>query len=124
MPKQTNKEKALIALLECVTVRAAAKQCGLSEATLYLYLKDENFKKEYKEARKLIFDENVRELQQLHSKAIETIDRELDNLKYPSVAVRAAAIVIEQTRKDFESTEILERLEVIEDELKKQAQEN
>jgi hypothetical protein len=124
MPKPTNKEKALIALLECVTVREAAQKCGLSEATLYLYLKDGKFKKEYKEARRLIYEENVRDLQRLHKKSVETIERNLDNPSRAAVEVRAAALVIKQARADFETEDILERLEVIEDVLKKQNQED
>ena len=121
MPKETNKEKALTALLEAKSIAEAAKLCGMSEKTLRRYLQEDDFKKDYREARKLIFEQNVMELQTLHTKAIETLEKKLSS-RSDSVAVRAAAIVIMQTRKDYENTEILERVEAIEDALKEQNQ--
>ena len=113
MPKQTNKEKALNALLNCPSIREASKQSGLSEETIYRYLKDVEFKTEYQLARRRIFEQNIFKLQSLHDQAVETLQRNL-SCENPSVEVRAAQIVIESNRKDFETFDILERLETLE----------
>ncbi len=123
MPKQTNKEKALNALLNSPSIREASKQSGLSEETIYRYLKDTEFKTEYNAARRRIFEQNIFKLQSLHNQAVETLERNL-NCENPSVEVRAAQIVIESNRKDFETFDILERLEQLENERQKQTQEN
>jgi transposase len=113
MPKQSNKEKALNALLNSPSIREASKQSGLSEETIYRYLKDAEFKAEYQAARRRIFEQNIFKLQSLHDEAVETLQRNL-NCENPSVEVRAAQIVIESNRKDFETFDILERLETLE----------
>lgn len=47
MAKQSNKEKAIAALINAPSIREASRQCGLSEETLYRYLKDKEFLSEY-----------------------------------------------------------------------------
>jgi hypothetical protein len=117
--KTANREKALSALLECSTITDAANRCGLNEKTLRRYLEDAEFQKEYKTARRIIFEQNIVRLQSLHASAVETLERNL-TCNNPSVEVRAAQIIIEGTRKDFETLDILTRLEKIEDEHQKQ----
>ncbi len=113
MPKQTNKEKALTALLNSASVTEAAGRSRLSERTLYRFLDDADFKAEYTAARRRIFEQNIFRLQSLHAAAVETLERNL-HCENPSVEVRAAQIVIESNRKDFETFDILERLEALE----------
>lgn len=115
MPKENNKEKALAALLESSSVTEAALRCGLSQKTLYRFLEDAEFKQEFQSARRRIFEQNIFRLQQIHGEAVETLARNL-NCENPAVEVRAAHIVIESNRKDFETFDILERLETLEKE--------
>ena len=121
--KTANKENALTALLESATITEAAKKCGLSEKTLRRYLDDAEFQKEFRAARRMVFEQNIVRLQSLHSGAVDTLERNL-NCENPSVKVRAAQIIVEGNRKDFETLDILERLEKIEDEHQKQIEEN
>jgi DNA-binding transcriptional MerR regulator len=118
MPKENNKEKALTALLNAPSIAEAAKSCGLSEKTLRRYLAEPDFRKEYREARRLFFEEEMLQLRRFHAEAVETITRNL-HCENPAVEVRAAQIVLEQTRKDFETFDVLERLENLEDGLEK-----
>jgi hypothetical protein len=111
--KTANQEKALSALLEASSISEAARNCGLNEKTLHRYLKDAEFQKEFKAARRMIFEQNIVRLQSLHAKAVETLEKNL-NCDNPSVEVRAAQIIIEGSRKDFETLDILERLERLE----------
>ncbi len=121
MPKENNKEKALTALLESATITEAAKKCGLSEKTLRRYLDDAEFQKEFRAARRVVFEQNIVRLQSLHAGAVDTLERNL-NCENPSVEVRAAQIIIEGNRKDFETLDILERLEKMEDAIKAENQ--
>jgi DNA-binding transcriptional MerR regulator len=120
--KIANREKALSALLESVSITDAAQKCGLSDKTLRRYLEDEEFQKEYRVARRLVFEQNIVRLQSLHAGAVDTLERNL-NCENPSVEVRAAQIIIEGNRKDFETTDILTRLEALENEHQKQIEE-
>jgi len=120
--KTANKEKALTALLESATITEAAKKCGLNEKTLRRYLDDAEFQKEFRAARRVVFEQNIVRLQSLHAGAVDTLERNL-TCENPSVEVRAAQIIIEGNRKDFETLDILERLEKIEDEHQKQIEE-
>jgi DNA-binding transcriptional MerR regulator len=120
--KIANREKALSALLESATINEAAKKCGLNEKTLRRYLEDAEFQKEFRVARRRVFEQNIARLQSLHAGAVDTLERNL-NCENPSVEVRAAQIVIESNRKDFETFDILERLETLENEHQKQIEE-
>lgn len=113
MPKETNKEKALTALLQSASVIEAAAKSGLSPKTLYRYLEDANFKTEFKAARRKMFEQNIFKMQSLHNEAVETLQRNL-YCENASVEVRAAQIIVEVNRKDFENFDILERLEDLE----------
>lgn len=121
--KKANREKALTALLESATITEAAQKCGLNEKTLRRYLDDAEFQKEFRAARRVVFEQNIVRLQSLHAGAVDTLERNL-TCENPSVEVRAAQIIIEGNRKDFETLDILERLEKIEDEHSKQIEEN
>ncbi len=121
--KIANREKALSALLESVSITDAAQKCGLSDKTLRRYLEDEEFQKEYRVARRLVFEQNIVRLQSLHAGAVDTLERNL-NCENPSVEVRAAQIIIEGNRKDFETTDILTRLEALENEHFEQIEKN
>lgn len=112
---KTNQENALNALLASASVTDAAQKCGLSEKTLRRYLADADFQKEFRAARRVVFEQNIVRLQSLHAGAVDTLERNL-NCENPSVEVRAAQIIIEGSRKDFETLDILERLEILEKE--------
>jgi hypothetical protein len=116
--KTANKEKSLAALLESATITEAAKKCGLSEKTLRRYLEDAEFQKEFRAARRSIFEQNIARLQSLHAGAVDALERNL-TCEIPSSEIRAAQIVIEASRKDFETFDILQRLEILENEYKK-----
>jgi hypothetical protein len=123
VPKQTNKEKVLTALLSSPSIAEASRTSGLSEASIYRYLKDTEFKTEYTSARRRIFEQNIFKLQLLHTGAVDTLERNL-NCEIPNVEVRSAQIIIESNRRDFELFDVLSRLEKIENEHSKQIEEN
>ncbi len=111
--KTANRERALSALLSSGSITDAATRCGLNEKTLRRYLSDTDFQREYKSERRVVFEQNIVRLQTLHDGAIDALERNL-TCENPSVEVRAAQIIIEGNRKDFETLDILSRLETLE----------
>ncbi len=122
MPKITNKEKVLVALLKTSSVRDAAKSSGISEATIYSYLKDKEFLAEYRNARRLTVESAIAQMQNAASEAVERL-KELQYCENPAVAARCAQIIFENAVKGMETTDILERLETLENEHQKQIEE-
>jgi hypothetical protein len=116
--KTANKEKVLSALLESATISDAAIKCRLNEKTVRRYLADAEFQTEFRAARRVVFEQNIIRLQSLHAGAVDTLERNL-NCENPSVEVRAAQIIVEATRRDFETLDILSRLELLENAVEK-----
>ncbi len=123
MPKETNKEKVLAALIESSSIREAAKKSGIAEATIYRYLQDAEFKREYRSARQQTVEFAIAQMQSAASEAVERL-KELQYCENPAVAARCAQIIFENSVKGMETIDILERLETLENEFTKQAQEN
>ena len=113
MPKQTNKGKALAALLANSSIRDAAKDCRLSEETLYRFLRDPAFLKEYRDAGRQTVENAISRIQQTTSDAVETLQRNL-HCESPAVEVRTAQIILENAIKGVEMLDILERVEALE----------
>jgi transposase len=119
MAKQTNQEKVLAALLETPSIREAAQKTGIGEATIYRYLQDKEFLGEYRAAKRSLVEGSITQLQQATVDAVETLKRNLRS-ESPSAEIRAAQIILDFAVKGVELTDILERLEVLEDEHQKQ----
>ena len=115
MPKETNKEKVLIALIETSSIREAAKASGIGEATIYRYLQDKEFLAEYRNARRLTVESAISKMQNAASEAVDRL-KELQYCENPAVAARCAQIIFENSIKGMETTDILQRLEAIENE--------
>ncbi len=121
MPKATNKEKALTALLECVSIAEAAKHCGLSQETLYRYLRDQAFVSDYRNARRQVVEHSITQLQQASGEAVETLRRNLECYN-PNAEIRAAQIILDNAIKGVELVDVIERLEQIENAVETQNQ--
>jgi hypothetical protein len=118
-PKQSNREKALIALLETTSVRQAAEKCGLSERTLFKFLEDADFKTEYRNARRQTVESAIAKIQNAASEAVERL-RDLMHCENPVVEARCAQIIYENSVKGMEMLDLAERLEEVENEFAKQ----
>ena len=107
--------KALAALLNNPTVREAAKEAKLSEPTLYRYLRDSAFSERVREARRGLMDNLQTRLQAKAEGAAKILsDIAEDTEKPASVRVAAARIIIESALKVHEQTELIERLNALE----------
>ncbi len=112
MPKENNKEKALLALLECSSISEAAQKSELSEKTLRRYLEDKDFSDEYQSARRQIVESAVSGLQQAANEAVETLRRNLtcDN---PQAEIRAAQLILDNVFGNSENAKPIEKQIVI-----------
>ncbi len=122
MPKETNKEKVLIALVETSSIREAAKRAGIGEATIYRYLQDKEFLSEYRNARRQTVESAIAQMQNAAGDAVERL-KELQYCENPAVAARCAQIIFENSIKGMEMLDLSERLEILENEHQKQIEE-
>lgn len=111
----TNQRKALKALLECSTIRAAAEDCGLGEATLYRYLRDPLFKAELRARQDGIVSSVTAALVGLAGDAVEALKSILASKDASdAVKVRAALGWLAQMRQSVELADLAERVTALE----------
>lgn len=109
-----NHEKALAALLETSTVSEAAEKANLSPATLYRYLTDADFQKEYRKARRALVESSIGQIQSATGEAVETLRKNL-TCENPQAEIRAAQIILDVAFKGIELLDVLQRLEILEE---------
>ena len=114
-PKQ---EHAVLALLASPTLEAAARSAGVSPVTLWRWQRDPAFQEEYRAARRRMVEGALAALQHAAAEAVATLRRNLA-CGSPSVEVRAAVAVLDQTIKTSELMGLAERLERLEGQLDK-----
>lgn len=111
-----DQEKAILALLNNKTVREAATEAEMGETTLYRWLKQDQFKKAYNEAKSEMFGQALIRLQKGVNEAIQTLeDIHRDKESPASARVTAARTVIETAIKARDQEDIINRLNEIEE---------
>jgi molybdenum-dependent DNA-binding transcriptional regulator ModE len=115
IPKFSPKaEKVLTALLHHGAVRSAAKDAGVSEATVFRYLQDAEFQRRYRQARADVVDAAIALMQRLCSNAVTTLDAVMHDAEAPASArVSAARTILEQSIGGVELTELRQEIEEI-----------
>jgi AcrR family transcriptional regulator len=107
-------EKVLTALLHHGVVRAAAKEAGVSEATVFRYLQDSEFQRRYRAARASVVDAAIALMQRLCANAVSTLDTVMHDTEAPASArVSAAKTILEQSIGGVELTELRQEVEDI-----------
>ena len=108
-----NWERAIAALIETSSVHDAAVKCGLGENTLFRMLRDPEFSKLYREARRQIVIQTIDRLQHLTSEAANTMQdcMRCDN---QAVRLRASQLIMQQALHGMEIVEMDQRLQAIE----------
>lgn len=114
MAKETNKEKALAALLITKDMAHASRHSGLSKRTLQRYLDDPEFVSEYRAARSRIIENAIITLQRGSGAAVGALARNLC-CGNPSVEIRAAQIWLDMAMRGGELLHVVQRLEALED---------
>lgn len=113
MAKLANQQKAITALLSTDTVLKAAKESGLSVETLYRYLRDPEFLKEYRSHRRHLMEATLGRLQNASDQATHTLRRNMA-CGNPGSEIRAAQIILENAVKGVELSDLMERVEALE----------
>lgn len=108
-------ELAIISLLMEPTITVAAEKTGVSEATLWRWLQQEQFQEAYREAKRQAVAQAIARLQQVSSEAVNTL-REimLDGEAKDTARVTAAKAVLEMAVKGIELDDLVARIETLE----------
>ncbi len=107
-------EKVLTALLHHGAVRSAAKEAGVSEATVFRYLQDAEFQRRYRAARAAVVDAAIALMQRLCANAVSTLDTVMHDTEAPASArVSAAKTILEQSIGGVELTGLRQEIEDI-----------
>jgi hypothetical protein len=121
-PKQ---QKALQALLENPTTRAAAKAAGVGETTIFRWLAEPAFNRCYREARNHLLENTLTALQAASTDAVQTLrDVMRDTQAMVTARVSAARAILEFALKAKELLETEARLSALEQQVAAQTKEN
>jgi hypothetical protein len=108
-------EDAVAALLTQRNVEEAARSVGISAATLVRWLKEPEFQKAYREARRAAFSQSIARLQQGSSAAVTTLIKLLLDQSTPaSVKARVADSILNHAAKAIEIEDIEARVSELE----------
>jgi hypothetical protein len=111
-PKQ---DKALASLLALGEVRAAAKDAGVGETTLWRWLKDETFATAYRAQRCKLLEAGAASLTSNVAKASKVLIGIAESEDAPASArVAAARAIIEGAHKTVETLDLLPRVAELE----------
>lgn len=120
-----NQRKALAALLTSRTHKEAACKCGLSESTVWRYLRDPAFAEHYRAARRVVVDQAVYTLQAEASDAAAVLrDVAQDKAAPPAARVAAARVIVGLAFKGLELGDLQERITSLEEYIKRKAEED
>lgn len=106
-------QKALEALLEAPTLRAAAEAAGIHRVTLYKYLKDPQFAEALAEARAEVRRVSAARLDALLSQALDVLGQDMAGERQ-DLRQKAAGLIVRYAASLAEHLEIIERLEALE----------
>lgn len=110
-----NQELAIAALLSNPSIPGAASAAGISERSLYRWLADDGFQKDYKKARRKVVQQAITQIQASISAAVQTLKEIMKNPEAPaSSRVSAAKTLIEMGLKATEFEQLEERIEELE----------
>ncbi|MDQ3253570.1 MAG: LacI family DNA-binding transcriptional regulator [Acidobacteriota bacterium] len=108
-------ERVLTALLHHGAVRAAAKEAGVSEATVFRYLQDPEFQSRYRDARRQLVETAIAQLQSDCTIAVRVLREVAEDREAPaSSRVAAARTIIEQSVSAIELLDLQDRVEMLE----------
>ncbi len=111
----TAQHRALASLLVSKNVRAAAEASGIAERTLWRWLEDTRFALALSAAEGQAVDAAVRRLVGLQDKAVDVLEKVLDDEEaLASLKLRAAIAVLEQLIKLRELRNVESRLAALE----------
>ena len=125
MAKQVTDEKLLEMLLVHGGVRGAAVALGLSENAIYKRLKDDSFRQQYDRMQGVILSTATAGMTAALEKAVGALVCVLeDKASSSGLKVSAANALLAHCNRYVETTNIMKRLDALENELKERGNEN
>jgi transposase-like protein len=119
LPKQ--QDKAILALISEGTVERAAKKVGVSERTLYRWLKEPEFKRAYQEFKRESFGQAIGLLQRYSSTCVNVLAKiATDSASPPQARVSAATNMLRIARDAIELDDLCGRVDALEQAAKAQ----
>jgi len=113
-----NQRRALVAMLRCPTIAAAAREVGLGETTLWRYLRDPVFAEALIERQRIVLKTTTTALVGLSELANEALYEILSDTEAPASVRARVALGIWQHRQDAVELVLLEeRLAALEERL-------
>lgn len=104
-------DRMILALLEHPTHEKAAAAVGVSQVTLWRYLRKPEFAEAYRHARREAFSQSVARLQHAATAAVGTLLRVMaDREAPPASRVRAADVVLQTALRGMEMEDLEARL--------------
>ena len=125
MAKQVTDEKLLEMLLVHGGVRGAAVALRLSENAIYKRLRDDSFRQQYDRMQGVILSTATAGMTAALEKAVGALVCVLeDEASSPGLKVSAANALLAHCNRYVETTNIMKRLDALENELKERGNEN
>jgi hypothetical protein len=106
-------EKLIAHLLTESTADAACKKANVSVTTYWRWMKEHDFVDAYRIARNEILENTSAKLQCLNLAAVQTLERNL-NCGNPSIEIRCATIILEQSAKATDLLNLKSRIQYLE----------
>jgi hypothetical protein len=111
----SKQRRAIAALLVKPTIASAATDCGVTQITLYRWLREDEFRQALTDAESQAIDVAARRLVQLTEAAISVIVMVLaDRSAAPGIRLKAAQVVLENMLRLVEIRSISARLAELE----------
>ena len=108
---EQKQERAISALLQAQSLKEAASQAGISEATLHRWLKDEAFQIAYRAAKREVVNHAICRLQRSSGQAVKTLEDVMRDGESPATSrVSAAKIILEMALKGVEVEDLEKRI--------------
>ena len=119
MAKRLTDEEIVSALIECGTIKGASEKLGVQLKTLYSRMKKEQFRKTYNDAKADLLKSATAKMQKYLVDACDVIaDIMRDKETSQQVRLNASDAIIRNTIKLLEQTDIIERIEHLEEQTK------
>ena len=114
-PRQTRRDRAILALLQHVTVEKAAAAVNLHPSTLYRWLKEPDFRDQFLEARSRAFAQSLARLQQAAPVAASRLVQVMAHPDTPPGSViRACDSILSHAERGFQLDVLEARLSKLE----------
>lgn len=113
------KRKAITCLIRSPNFAEAARSAGVSESTLRRWRREPDFAAEYRAALDEIIEDASRAARQSLGEAVQALREITKNTNAPtSSRVAAGRAILECGLRIIEASDILERLQILEDEMR------